>query len=86
MQMSTRRKYSVWQDRVFVLPVLFQNCTISSIALQIGTGLTVKVEIILTWGCPNLQIHSKLVQIYACIYDHMSHVIVVQCSGSEFWV
>lgn len=65
MQMSTktsyRRKYSVWQDRVFVLPVLFHKCTISSISLQAGAGLTVKVEIILNWRCSNLQIQSKLI-------------------------
>lgn len=67
MQMSVRRKYSVWQERVFALPVLFQNCALPSISLQTGTGLTVKVEIILTWGCSKLRIQSKLVPIYVCI-------------------
>lgn len=49
-------------------------------------ALTVKAEIILTRGCSNLQVQSKLVPIYAYVYDQVSHVFVVRCSGSEFWV
>lgn len=40
-------------------------------------GLTGKVEIILTWGCSNLQVQCKLVPVYAHTCDQMSNVIVV---------